>query len=108
MFCINCGGTACVTELLAPLSDSVRECLRLVIIDSHRPIHHSLNDPDNSRTVILHDPEFDIDPEDIPVAEAVIEAEEGDEGATSLQWPRLQQFWQQGKLSCTLDASFAT
>lgn len=39
---INCGATEDVAKLL-----DLQENVRVIVIDSHRPFHHNLNDPDN-------------------------------------------------------------
>ncbi len=39
---VNCGATEDVAKLL-----DLQESVRVIVIDSHRPFHHNLNDPDN-------------------------------------------------------------
>lgn len=43
---VNCGATEDVAKLL-----DLQESVRVIVIDTHRPFHHNLNDPDN-RTIL--------------------------------------------------------
>lgn len=75
-FCINCGATQSTEELLEPLDTSARECVRLVFVDSHRPVHHSLNNEQDQACVLLHDPDGgDVPVDAIPLADAAFDVE---------------------------------
>lgn len=77
-FCINCGATVDIGELVGSMGASARENVRLVFIDSHRPIHHSLNDDQDQNHVLLHNPDGgDIPLDSIPLADSALR-----EGAT--------------------------
>jgi hypothetical protein len=74
-FCINCGGTVDVGELTGCLPPSARNNVRLVFIDSHRPIHHSFNDERDQNCVLLHDPDSgDVPVDSIPVGDSALDA----------------------------------
>lgn len=74
-FCINCGANSDVGELVP---EEAKEFVRLVFIDSNRPIHHSLNDDNDSSCVLLHDPDCgDVPLQDIPVSDAAVDENTG-------------------------------
>jgi hypothetical protein len=62
-FCLNCGGSTDVKVIMNALTPSARDNVRFAFIDSHRPIHHSFNDDNDTNYVIFHDP----DGGDVPV-----------------------------------------
>ena len=49
---INCGATEDVARLLDLREDSIR----VIVIDSHRPFHHNLNDPGNKNILAFCNP----------------------------------------------------
>jgi hypothetical protein len=78
-FLINCGANTDVRKLLDNLGDSARRFVRLVFIDSHRPIHHSLNNDDDNSCVLLHDPDCgDVPLESIPLSSASVDENTGE------------------------------
>ncbi len=77
---INCGATEDLYELL-----DLRPAVRVVVIDSHRPIHHSLNSR-NTQVAVLVDPE-DGTLEGLPEAEDTSDAG----GVWSRSFPRLRR-----------------
>lgn len=73
-FCINCGANEDVHDVMDSLGPAAQQFVRLVFIDSHRPIHHSLHNDDNHSCVLLHDPDCGDSPlESIPSAIASLE-----------------------------------
>lgn len=48
---INCGATEDVAKLL-----DLQENVKVIVIDSHRPFHHNLNDPDNKTILAFCNP----------------------------------------------------
>jgi hypothetical protein len=95
-FCINCGASCDVGKLLGSLDDEAKQFVRLVFIDSNRPIHHSLNDDSDNSCVLLHDPDSgDIPLDCIPVSDAAVDENSGRQH-TCLAWisptSRHQQF----------------
>jgi hypothetical protein len=75
-FFINCGATVDIGELVASMGASARDNVRLVFIDSHRPIHHSLNDDQDQSHVLLHNPDGgDIPLDSIPLADSALPSE---------------------------------
>ena len=71
---INCGGTIDLLGLLEPQSGT-----RLIVVDSHRPIHHNLiNSLDDHAVVICEDD--DLHPQtELPAADGASEDEQEDE-----------------------------
>lgn len=68
-FCINCGANEDVQGIMESLGPNAQQFVRLVFIDSHRPIHHSLHNEDDHNCVLLHDPDCGDSPLDsIPFA----------------------------------------
>ena len=52
-------------------SASAKENVRLVVCDSHRPIHHSYNDESDQNHVLFHNPDGgDVPMEAIPLADS--------------------------------------
>ena len=75
-FCINCGANSDVSQLLP--GDEAKQFVRLVFIDSNRPIHHSLNDDGDNNCVLLHDPDCgDVPLQEIPVSDAAVDENTG-------------------------------
>lgn len=73
-FCINCGSNENVHDIMESVGPMAQQFVRLVIIDSHRPIHHSLHDEEDHSCVMLHDPDCGDSPlESIPKAAASLE-----------------------------------
>jgi hypothetical protein len=63
-----------VKVIMNTLTASARDKVRFVFIDSHRPIHHSFNDDNDTNFVIFHDPDGgDIPVNAIPSADAALE-----------------------------------
>lgn len=62
---INCGSGHNIRTLLQLPPD-----IRITIIDSHRPIHTSYNNPGDSDTLFWHDPNDVAGPSEIPCAES--------------------------------------
>lgn len=60
---VNCGACEDVRAMLE-LPDAVR----VIVIDAHRPIHHSYNDDADTDTLFLHDATDGTAAEDIPLA----------------------------------------
>lgn len=56
-FCINCGANEDVHDIMESVGPMAQQFVRFVIVDSHRPIHHSLNDGEDHSCVLLHDPD---------------------------------------------------
>ena len=72
-FCINCGGATDTSELTDGLTASAKENIRIVVLDSHRPIHHSFNNEDDQNFVLLHNPQAgDVALDNIPLADAAL------------------------------------
>ena len=63
IFLINCGATEDVRAICQFPPDN--DCIRLVIIDSHRPVNHVYND-DNSATLVLLERDDPVPKEDVP------------------------------------------
>ena len=57
---INCGATEDVAKLLG-----LQESVRVIVIDSHRPFHHNLNDP-NDRAILAFCNPSDGSCDDVP------------------------------------------
>jgi hypothetical protein len=77
-FCINCGANTDVGRLLSSLGAEAKQFVRLVFIDSNRPIHHSLNDDNDNSCVLLHDPDCgDVPLDCIPVSDAAVDENTG-------------------------------
>lgn len=77
-FCINCGANDDVGKLLSSLGEEAKQFVRLVFIDSNRPIHHSLNDDNDNSCVLLHDPDCgDVPLDCIPVSDAAVDENTG-------------------------------
>ena len=75
-FCINCGATLDVAKLVGSMGAAARENVRLVFFDSHRPVHHSLNDENDQNHVLFHNPDGgDVPMEAIPPADDAAGAE---------------------------------
>ena len=60
---LNCGACEHVRQMLE-LPDAVR----VIVIDAHRPIHHSYNNEADTSTLFLHDPADGTAAEDVPPA----------------------------------------
>jgi hypothetical protein len=60
---LNCGACEHVRQMLE-LPDTVR----VIVIDAHRPIHHSYNNEADTSTLFLHDPADGTAAEDVPLA----------------------------------------
>lgn len=69
---VNCGACEDVRAMLR-LPDAVR----VIVIDAHRPIHHSYNDAGDTDTLFLHDPADGTAAEDIPQASDSESSESG-------------------------------
>lgn len=60
---INCGAGEDLRAML-----ELPDAARAIVIDSHRPIHHSYNNPADTDTLFLHDAADGTAAEDIPAA----------------------------------------
>lgn len=60
---VNCGACEDVRAML-----ELPEAVRVIVIDAHRPIHHSYNDDADTDTLFLHDATDGTAAEDIPPA----------------------------------------
>lgn len=77
-FCINCGANEDVRDIMQSLGPTAQQFVRLVFIDSHRPIHHSLHNEDDHSCVLLHDPDCGDSPlESIPSGAASLQPGSG-------------------------------
>jgi CDC45-like protein len=60
---VNCGACEDVRAML-----ELPRKVRVIVIDAHRPIHHSYNKEDDVDTLFLHDPADGTAAQDIPLA----------------------------------------
>lgn len=78
VFFINCGAQEDLLNLFSPAQ---LELLRVVIIDSHRPIHY--NNFWHRNIWIFHDPaDGDVSPEDMPQPDGLSDCEDEGESKT--------------------------
>jgi hypothetical protein len=86
-FCINCGANTDVSRLKSSLGADAKQFVRLVFIDSNRPIHHSLNDDNDNSLVLLHDPDCgDVPLNCIPVSDAAVDENTGALSMLTVIW----------------------
>ena len=80
---LNCGACEHVRQMLE-LPDAVR----VIVIDAHRPIHHSYNDQADTSTLFLHDPADGTAAEDVPPASDSESSGSGDDASDLGFWSR--------------------
>jgi CDC45-like protein len=73
---LNCGACEHVRQMLE-LPDAVR----VIVIDAHRPIHHSYNNETDTSTLFLHDPADGTAAEDVPPASDSESSGSGDDAS---------------------------
>lgn len=77
---INCGATEDVRELC-----QLPETVRIIIIDSHRPVWHGHNDNEDDKTLVLLDQDDPVKKEVMPVYDR--EFEDAAAGAARIEQP---------------------
>lgn len=69
VFMINCGGTEDVRA-----SCNIDDTVRVIVMDSHRPIWHGYNDATDQNSVVVVDEDDPVPPEDVPTWNETFEA----------------------------------